>query len=440
MIAHDLVAPERHVVVVAAPDALPDPGAALQVFDGALRAWGLTGELVLTGSADEVRDTVAWATAAGREPVVLPGLATDLDLAPDDDVAPDGATVLRVDLDDRPRDPSPRVRRHLRGRGLEGLRFAVDTWVLHRTQPAARRAPLRDRPRPARRPPPAGVRRRTHGHRVAVLVHGGYWRSRWESDLMEPLAAALADRGWATWNVEYRRPDDHTWDATTADVTAALAALAHLTDPAPPNGATGPASLAPPRGAASRADLTPPVGTTAPRAPLDLSRVVLIGHSAGGQLVTRLAADVAADPAARVRPALTVSLAGVLDLVDADRRRLGDGAVAQALGGTADAFPDVYRAASPVARVPVGCPLTVVCALDDELARPEPHLRARRERGRGRRRRRGGARGPLRGRRPALDDLGGDRPDDREARPAVGISRSLTRRSSTVVPPPDTQT
>lgn len=179
-----------------------------------------------------------------------------------------------------------------------------------------------------------------HGHPVAVLVHGGLWRSRWTSDLMGPMAADLAARGWVTRNVEYRRPDAHGWDATTADVAAALAALAAL--------AAGPAGL-------------------------DLGRVVTLGHSAGGQLVTRLAADVAADVAAgrpvAVRPALTVSLAGVLDLVEGDRRRLGAGAVAQALGGRADERPEVYAASSPAHRLPVGSPLAVVCGLDDD-----PHL------------------------------------------------------------------
>ncbi|GAA2725514.1 alpha/beta hydrolase [Cellulomonas aerilata] len=168
------------------------------------------------------------------------------------------------------------------------------------------------------------------GWPVAVLVHGGYWRSRYRADLMDPMAQDLTARGLATWNVEYRRPDRHGWDATTRDVAAALAALADL--------------------------------DTA----LDPARVVTLGHSAGGQLVARLAADAAADPAARVRPALTVSLAGVLDLVEGHRRRLGDGAVQLALGGTPDDVPDVYRASSPAARVPIGLPLAVVSAADDD--------------------------------------------------------------------------
>ncbi|WNB86565.1 alpha/beta hydrolase [Cellulomonas sp. ATA003] len=331
----------RHVTVLVAPDELPDAAASLEVLDAALDARGLTGELVLTGSPDELRDAIAAATARGHEPVVVPGVATDLGPLAADVAAP----VLRLDLDGRPRDQAPAVRRHLRGRGLDGLRYAVDAWWAHHTHPPAlthRYGPDRDQVADLHLPttPPG-----PDGHPVAVLVHGGYWRSRWESDLMEPLALDLTARGWATWNVEYRRPDDHGWAATTDDVAAALAALADVDEHA--DGA----------------------------APLDLARVVTLGHSAGGQLAIRLAADVAADVttdhAPHVRPALTVSLAGVLDLVAGDRLGLGGGAVAAALGARPEDAPDLYRASSPLSRVPVGLPLAVVCGLDDD-----PHLLA----------------------------------------------------------------
>jgi acetyl esterase/lipase len=170
----------------------------------------------------------------------------------------------------------------------------------------------------------------TAGFPVAVLVHGGYWRSRWRSDLMDAMAADLTGRGVATWNVEYRRPDAHDWDATTADVAEAMRALAHVD------------------------------------APLDLRRVVVLGHSAGGQLAVRWAADVAADPRAVVRPLLTVSLAGVLDLVEGERRALSGDAVVAALGGTPADRPDVYRASTPRHRLPLGLPLAVVLARDDD--------------------------------------------------------------------------
>ncbi len=337
-----------HLVVVSGPGALPDPGAALEVVDAALGARGATGEVVLTGSADELRAAVARATTDGRECVVVPGNRGDVGA----DLAAPRGTVVRVDLTDRAPDRSPAVRRHVRGRGVQGLRYAVDAWWCARTRPPTlvhAYGPDPDQHAVLRLPgevPGSGPGRRGTGAPVAVLVHGGYWRSRWESDSMEPVAVDLARRGWATWNVEYRRPDDHAWDATTADVAAAVQAVADVD------------------------------------APLDLARDVLLGHSAGGQLVTRLAADVATDPAARVRPAVTVTLAGVLALVDAARRGLGAGAVADALGGPADRRPDVYRASSPIERLPIGSPLAVACAHDDELlSESRAFARAAREAG-----------------------------------------------------------
>ncbi len=313
-----------HLTAVVAPGVPVDAAACRAALDRALAAWDASGRLVVTGSRGELRAAVAAAGGDG-EVVVLPGPGVDVDALD----LPGTAAVLRVDLTDRHRDPSPRVRRHLRGRGVEGIRYAVDAWAVHRRAPAVRHAYGPDPDQHADLRLPSGPAGRA-GHPVAVLVHGGYWRSRWESDLMEPTALDLTARGLATWNVEYRRPDDHDWAATTGDVAAALAALAGVD------------------------------------APLDVDRVVTLGHSAGGQLVTRLAADVAADPAARVRPALTVSLAGVLDLVEADRRGMGGGAVADALGGHAGDLPEQYRASSPLERLPVGLPLAVVCGTGDD--------------------------------------------------------------------------
>jgi acetyl esterase/lipase len=200
------------------------------------------------------------------------------------------------------------------------------------------------------RTPPAG----SAPGPVVVLVHGGYWRSRWRLDLMDPLAADLAARRIASWNIEYRRPDRHGWAATTADVEASVRYLDQLAE----------------------------------RSPLDPTRLILVGHSAGGQLAARVAADLLADAPADavladavladavladavlanarvVRPAVVVSLAGVLDLVEAQRRGLSSNAVAAALGGTAAELPDVYAAASPLLRLPLGIPQVIVTAQDD---------------------------------------------------------------------------
>ena len=90
---------------------------------------------------------------------------------------------------------------------------------------------------------------------VAVLLHGGYWRDRYDLHLMDGLAGDSAARGWLAVNVEYRRvgADGGGWPATFDDVRAAVATAARL-----PGG--------------------------------DPERLVAIGHSAGGHLALWAAA------------------------------------------------------------------------------------------------------------------------------------------------------
>ncbi|MGE3257614.1 alpha/beta hydrolase family protein [Pseudonocardia sp.] len=170
---------------------------------------------------------------------------------------------------------------------------------------------------------------------VVVVVHGGFWRARHGLELGRPLAADLAGRGYAAWNVEYRRVGNGGgWPATVEDVAAAVDLLA------------GP-------------------GQDAAVGRLDLDRVVAVGHSAGGHLAAWLAARPglpAGTPGAapRVRLRGVVSQAGVLDLVDAAERGVGRGAVTAFLGGLPAEVPDRYALASPAARVPLGVPVVAV--------------------------------------------------------------------------------
>jgi acetyl esterase/lipase len=89
---------------------------------------------------------------------------------------------------------------------------------------------------------------------VAVVLHGGYWQTRYGKLVTRPLAADLARRGWAAWNLEYRRLGPGRgggggWPMTFDDVAAGIDHLGELGDPR-----------------------------------LDLTRVAALGHSAGGQL------------------------------------------------------------------------------------------------------------------------------------------------------------
>jgi acetyl esterase/lipase len=167
---------------------------------------------------------------------------------------------------------------------------------------------------------------------VAVLIHGGFWRARYDLRLEDRLVADLAERGWAVWNLEYRRVGWRSrggWPATFEDVAAGIDWLGRLD------------------------------------APLDLARMVAIGHSAGGHLALWTAARrglpagaPGAEPA--VRPAGVVAQAGVADLREAARLGLSRGAARTLLGGPPGRLPALYDLASPIERLPLGVPQLLV--------------------------------------------------------------------------------
>jgi acetyl esterase/lipase len=148
---------------------------------------------------------------------------------------------------------------------------------------------------------------------VAVLIHGGFWKAEYGRELMDPLAADLAARGWTAWNLEFRRLGNGGGvPATLDDVAAGIDHLAALDG-------------------------------------LDLGRVVAIGHSAGGHL----AAWSATRETPRVPVTGVVAQAGVLDLRLAWALRLSDGVVRRFLGELDDAR---FAAASPRERLPLAAP------------------------------------------------------------------------------------
>jgi len=178
---------------------------------------------------------------------------------------------------------------------------------------------------------------------VAVVIHGGFWKAQYGRRLMDPLCRDLAARGWAAWNLEYRRLGRLSgggWPATFDDVAEGIDHLHEVL------------------------------------APLDLSRVVAIGHSAGGHL----AAWAATRPEPRVGLTGVVAQAGVLDLERAWEWRLSGGVVRRLLRGTPEQRPERYAAASPAARLPLGVPILLTHGGRDDIVPPamseEFHRRA----------------------------------------------------------------
>lgn len=297
---------------------------------------GLDGELewtddaiaAATGQAGRVgkTDTLIVVTTAGQPD--LTGLP-----------AAHGARTIRVDVATRDPDRSPGLQAHIQGRGIDGVRWALRTachharWPVHTLSYGTDPEQFGELRLPAEQTP--------HPPPVVVLLHGGFWRSRWQLDLMDALAVDLARRGLASWNVEYRRPDRHGWAATVGDVHAAIDYL----------------------------------GTLAAEFGLDDDRAALVGHSTGGQLAATAAADLAGPTKSgvatgslaeqRVRPSLLVQLAGLVDLMQTHSRDLGNGAVPAALGGDPAEVPEVYAQASPILRLPIRIPQLVVIGRSD---------------------------------------------------------------------------
>ncbi|MGH9116881.1 MAG: alpha/beta hydrolase family protein [Acidimicrobiales bacterium] len=210
---------------------------------------------------------------------------------------------------------------HIRGRGLDGYRWALRHLLAMKAWAPETLAygPRPDQVADLRRP--AGTDRVP----VVVLLHGGFWRVKWGRDLMDAVALDLANRGWATWNVDYRRVGsvDGGWPATLTDVASAVDALAPL----------------------------------APSRRFDLSRVATVGHSAGGQLALWLAGRPRWQP---VDVRAVVGLAPICDLAAAAGAGLGHGATEDFMGGPPQQRSDRYRQASPAARLPLGVPQLLV--------------------------------------------------------------------------------
>ena len=152
-------------------------------------------------------------------------------------------------------------------------------------------------------------------HPVAIVIHGGYWRARYDLRHIGHFCVALKKAGIAAWSLEYRRLGNAGggFPGTLDDVRAGAE---HL-------------------------------GKIAVEHSLDMRRVVATGHSAGGQLVLWLAKQRAV-PLKGVVP-----LAPVADLRKAWELKLSSNVVADFISGSPAEAPDRYRAASPIEMVPM---------------------------------------------------------------------------------------
>ena len=176
-------------------------------------------------------------------------------------------------------------------------------------------------------------------HPLVILIHGGCWADSLPKldpratsmDLLRPMAAALAEAGAATWNVEYRRagPSGGGWQASFGDLSRAVDFVREI----------------------------------AGKYRLDLNRVVVAGHSSGGHLAMwvgarpRIAATSALYTKDPLRVKAVVNLDGPADptaFQPFETKVCPMPALTQFLGGTPSEVPERYRDASPVSFLPLG--------------------------------------------------------------------------------------
>ena len=146
-------------------------------------------------------------------------------------------------------------------------------------------------------------------HPVLLNIHGGFWRAKYDLAHAGHLCEALRVSGIATFNLEYRRVGNPGggWPGTFDDIRSAYRFIQQQSS----------------------------------RFHLDVDRLVVMGHSAGGQLALCLAAH-------ETSLRRVISLAGVVDLKKAFGLHLSHDAVAEFLGGTPDAVAEHYREADPL--------------------------------------------------------------------------------------------
>lgn len=181
---------------------------------------------------------------------------------------------------------------------------------------------------------------------VALLLHGGCWRSQVTRTYFGQFARALAEHGIASCNVEYRRlGSGGGLRETFEDVAAAAEAVGAMAGtPAEPGVEEG---------------VEPNTRTAVP---LDLDRVIAVGHSAGGHLALWLAARghlPASAPGATERPLAirgVLALAGIPDLAAAHAQGICDGAVAELLGGDPHEAQNALAWSSPAELPPTPAP------------------------------------------------------------------------------------
>jgi acetyl esterase/lipase len=179
---------------------------------------------------------------------------------------------------------------------------------------------------------------------VAILIHGGCFKAEYGTlQDLAPMADALKARGVATWNIEYRRlPQAGSgWPGTYLDVGKGVDYLRAI----------------------------------AVQNHLDLTRVIVVGHSVGGHLAMWVAARSRLPKTSILYSSNPLPVRGVVDLagtpdlealIPAEQLSCGGPVIEQLLGGKPSDVPDRYAQASASRMLPIGTPQTLLWGRRDD--------------------------------------------------------------------------
>ncbi|WP_233269441.1 S9 family peptidase [Alteribacillus sp. YIM 98480] len=177
---------------------------------------------------------------------------------------------------------------------------------------------------------------------LAVIIHGGFWKKQFGLEQMNDFAEKYASHGIATWNIEYRRvgQDGGGWPGTFLDSARSIESLKIIAEDHP----------------------------------VDLKRVIIIGHSAGGHLALWLAArnkllsnSILRQQDRMLEPKGVISLAGVSDLIlmyeihQWKEKLFGviENPTRDLIGGKPNEYAQRYAEGSPKELLPIGIPLVL---------------------------------------------------------------------------------
>jgi len=164
---------------------------------------------------------------------------------------------------------------------------------------------------------------------VAIVIHGGCWQKGMATMRMTaPIADALTARGFATWNIEYRQlgDDGAGWPGTFEDWAMAADHLRWL----------------------------------AKTEPLDLKRVIAVGHSAGGHAAVWLASrpqlsgKLHGDDPVPIKAVVDIDgPADLMPFVPLQKQICGQPVIDQLMGGTPESAAAHFKDGNPAQRLPL---------------------------------------------------------------------------------------